>query len=88
MDGEGPTYASAALLSEVSTQSSLVLTLKNCDNCAICIGFTSIHPVLEPFNTNLNEMVDCSGIVGHIAAEDGENVTEKTYNTQVVVPIS
>ena len=86
MDGSGPAYTSTKLLENTQTQSSLVLKLRNCDNCAICIGYEATHPRLDPFVNSTKDETDCIAIVGQIKSELDKDPAERTYQTEALVP--
>lgn len=60
-------------------ESSLVLKLRNCDNCAICISYNVTHPRLDPFSNKINVNTDCIAIVGQIKSELDKEPAERTY---------
>jgi hypothetical protein len=53
----------------------------NCDDCAVCASLSKSHPRIDPFKTDLKEMIDCSAIVGNVMEDNG---TTKIYNKTAV----
>lgn len=86
MDGSGPAYTSTKQLENTQTSSALVLKLRNCDNCAICISYNATHPRLDPFVNRTQDNENCLAIVGQIKSELELDPKERTYQTEAMVP--